>query len=102
MEDEDPTDGVAANAGVTIERRGALSLVSAAEAGAFVDACVRLGVRIIGAEGFRLDGDYILPDMEAILDLSGVTDARESADATRRFLSKVAVAEHWFEFVVTR
>src|SRR5438046_1806116 len=93
-------EAVAAGAGVSLERLGSTSLVRVEDAGAFLDEAGREGVTIIGAEGFRIDGEAITPDMDAILDLSGIDDPARSVTEAKSFVEAVGEPGLLFEFVL--
>jgi len=93
-------EAVAAGAGVSLERLGSTRLVRVEDAVAFLDEAGREGVTIIGAEGFRIDGEAITPDMDAILDLSGIDDPARSVTEAKSFVEAVAGLGLLFEFVL--
>lgn len=95
-----PVDAVAAAAGVLLERLGSTSLVRLEDAVAFLDEAGREGVTVVGAEGFRIDGEAITPDMDAILDLSGIDDPAQSVAEAKSFVETVAAPGLLFEFVL--
>jgi hypothetical protein len=91
---------VAAAAGITLERLGSTSLVRVEDAVAFLDEAGREGVTVIGVEGFRIDAGAITPDMDAILDLSGVDDPAQSVTEAKSFVGAVGEPGLLFEFVL--
>ena len=92
---------MAAGAGVSLERLGGTSLVRVEDAVAFLDEAGREGMAVVGAEGFRIDGEAITPDMDAILDLSGMGDPAQSVTEAKSFIDAVAAPGLRFEFVLT-
>jgi hypothetical protein len=66
-----------------------------------LEACRAAGVRVLGVEGFRIAGEAVQPDMDAILDLSDVLDPEVSVSEARRFLRAVADQELMFEIAAT-
>lgn len=93
-------DAVAAGAGVSLKQLGTISLVRVEDAVAFLDEAGREGVTIVGAEGFRIDGEAITPDIDAILDLSGIDDPGRSVTEAKSFVEAVAEPGLLFEFVL--
>lgn len=93
-------EAVAAGAGVSLERRGGTGLVRVEDAHVFLDEAGREGVAVIGAEGFRVDGEAITPDMDAILDLSGIDDPGQSVTEAKSFIEAVAEPGLLVEFVL--
>lgn len=93
-------EAVAAGAGVSLERMGGTSLVRVEDAVAFLDEAAREGVTVIGAEGFRIDGGAITPDIDAILDLSGIDDSAQSVTEAKSFVGAVGEPGLLFEFVL--
>lgn len=93
-------EAVAAGAGVSLKRLGGTSLVRAEDAVAFLDEASREGVIVTGAEGFRIDGEAITPNMDAILDLSGIEDAAQSVTEAKSFVEAVSEPGLLFDFVL--
>lgn len=93
-------EALAESAGIALERRGGVALVRSADAAAFLDEADRHGAVVLGAEGFRLNGPDLVPDLDAILDLSGMDDRGRSLEEARAFVEAVATPELLFEFVV--
>ena len=68
------------NVGVDITHVAGLELVRAEDAAALLAAFTPARVRVLGVEGFRIEGaDAVRPAMDAILDLSSLDDAAECA-----------------------
>jgi ATP-dependent DNA ligase len=57
---------------------------------AFLDACAARDLRVLGVEGFYVEGEAVRADMSRIADFSSVTDDRESIDEAKRFVDAVA------------
>ena len=86
--------------GASFEIHYGMVLFSPHEALKFLDHCETAGLRLLGAEGFRLVTDGIEPDMSAILDLSSVKDPASSVREARRYLQTVSTPDILFEFVL--
>lgn len=95
---------VARRAGIAVTMRGALTLVAAADAARFLDACAADGLRVLGFEGFRLDGQSVVPVMEAIADFSSGSpiSAEHSIRESRRVLELVRHLASFFDFVLVQ
>jgi hypothetical protein len=95
---------VARRAGVALTTRGALTLVAAEDAARFLDACAAEGLRVLGFEGFRLDGQSVVPVMDAIADFSSgpPISAEDSIRDSRRVLELVRHLASFFEFVLVK
>ena len=50
-----------------------MKLLTRTQAQEFIDRCERENVRVVGIEGFRRQGESIVPDMDAIADFSEFT-----------------------------
>lgn len=84
-------DSLLRRAGVDAAAEGGLHLIAEAHVDAVLDAAEATGVLVVGIEGFRrLDGE-IEPVMDAILDLSELSDPVESVRESRRFLSELQI-----------
>ena len=74
----------------------------------FLDYCLKHNIFILGIEGFKLDGDYIIPDSNFIADFSDLyqegpqTNIEESILYSKQFLSLPQHYDVMFEFVITR
>jgi hypothetical protein len=77
-----------------------MTLVAASDAPKLVDALEAAGARILGMEGFDLVGQAIIPDMDAILDLSSVADVAQSATEARLFIVDTFRPDIYYEFDV--
>lgn len=95
-----PVEELARSAGVAIQRVGGLVLVPTNAADRMLDAFEYAGLRVLGAEGFRLSGSEVRPDMDIILDISDVEDRHKSIREVRRFVELTATPDLLFEFVV--
>jgi hypothetical protein len=93
-------DELARNAGIPIRFVGGLTLVQGTNASAFVDALAAAGVRILGVEGFEVEGSEVRPDMGLIADFSEVIDPGQSASEARRFIQAAARPDVFFEFTI--
>lgn len=98
------TTRVASGLGLTVVQRGSLDLVSAADARRLLLVCEAQDVAVLGLEGFRIDGNAIVPEMDAIADYSssfrGSPDrARETIASARRFLDAMTDSTLLFELV---
>jgi hypothetical protein len=91
---------IARRARVNVLYLGALELVSARDAFAFLQAADAAGVQVIGIEGFPVENEVVMPDLDAIADYSDGLDPAVSIDAAKRFIEKVAQPDHWFEFTI--
>lgn len=91
---------LARQAGVSLRRIGNTSLIRCEDTTAFLDEASRRGISVIGAEGFRLEGTNLVPDFDAILDLSGLDDPARSVDEARSFLDAVSEPGLLIEFVL--
>lgn len=73
---------VAKSAGAALTRSGHSDYVRADQLENLFNHCEKLGVRLVGAEGFHLSDGTVVPEMDAILDLSGA-DAKVDPAAVR-------------------
>jgi hypothetical protein len=91
-------------ADVAVERVGALELVASKDVDAFLQAVKRRRAVVIGIEGFRIRGNQVIPDMNAIADFSDELLDSETSAATiemaSRFLHEVAAPDVYFDFVL--
>ena len=87
---------------VPVRHLAGLQLVRAADAPLLLDEIEREGLRVIGAEGFHVDGRHVTPVMDAILDLSSLQDPEQSVREARRFVDVVAAPALFLEFGVRR
>ncbi len=88
-----------------VTARGGLLLIAAEDAPAFLDGCARQRVRVLGIEGFHLEGNSVTPVMNALADFSTL-DTAYSVEASiidaRRFLRSVHRPGMVFDFTVDR
>jgi hypothetical protein len=95
-------DDLLAHAGVDARPDGSLRLVDDADLDAVLDAAAARGVRILGIEGFRrLGDDDVQPEMDAILDLSELSDPAESVREARRFHAAIDMPDLAYDLSVT-
>lgn len=97
-----PIAEIAAAAGVRLRERGGLALFDADSARAFLDACAKSGVRVLGIEGFDVAGDAVRPDMNAIADLSPIADPEASVAEAKAFLDGLGTTPLLFDFVLDK
>jgi hypothetical protein len=94
-------EALARRAGVRVRTVAGLELVNSLDAPALLEAFRNAGLRVLGAEGFRLDGpDAVRPAMDTILDLSSVEDPERSVIEAEHFIRSVSTPDLFFEFVV--
>lgn len=93
-------DALADEAGVPIRHVGGLTLVRGADAPSLIAALASAGVRILGIEGFDIEGSEVRPDMGLIADFSKVSDAAQSASEALRFIAAAARPDVYFEFAL--
>jgi hypothetical protein len=92
---------LARRAGVRTRNVAGLELVSSGDVPALLRALRDAGVRVVGAEGFRLEGPAaVRPAMDAILDLSSIEDPEQSIAETEQFIDGNSTPDLFFEFVV--
>lgn len=91
---------LALQAGVPLRSVAGLSLMSQDGARTLLEVCASEGVRVLGLEGFTVDGDEVRPAMGAIADLSAVEDAARSVEEAKRFLDTVSPRELHYEITV--
>lgn len=89
---------VAQEVGIPIRNIGGLALIRGTDAPALIDALASEGLRILGIEGFELEGSEVRPDMGLIADFSTLTDAGQSVWEARRFIESAARPDAFFEF----
>lgn len=94
-----PIETAAREAGVSVLCFGSARLIRCEDAIAFLDEATRLRIRLLGAEGFRLENTDLVPDSDAILDLSDLDDPARSVEETRSFLDAVCKPGLLIEFV---
>lgn len=91
---------VAQRADVRLREAGGLLLVSAADAPAFLEACLAARCQILGIEGFDIVDGGVRPDMEVIADFSELADAEQSVAEARAFLATIDDTELAFDFTI--
>ncbi len=75
-------------------------MIAAADAPALLDEFAKERVRVVGAEGFHIDGEEVTPVVEAILDLSTIEDRERSVREARQFIDLVAAPGLFVQFGV--
>jgi hypothetical protein len=97
-------DDIARTRGLSVKRAGGLSLIAARDAEAFLDECQLQRIRVIGAEGVRLEGAATVPDMGAIADFSelGSEPAVKSVRQAKRFVREITSPDLLFDFTLER
>ena len=93
---------LADRAGVKVWSVGRLPLVAAIDARSLLVACLDAGVRVLGIEGFYIEGEQVIPEMAAIADFSGLDDSVKSVVESERFLEAVSGVDLFFDFTVVR
>ena len=73
-----------------------------------MDWCAKYGIAVLGVEGFRLDGDHRIPDLDVIADfselmkVSGTSFTYRSIAALREFLLLMPQDDVMLEFVLVK
>jgi hypothetical protein len=92
---------LADTAGVHVTHVAGLELIRAEDAPALLAAFTPARLRVLGVEGFRIEGsDGVRPAMDAILDLSGLDDAAKSVVEAEQFIGTASAPDVFFEFTV--
>lgn len=100
-DEDDPVRAIAERESIPfLTSAGSMVLFSRSDAKAFAQVCSDQQIVILGLEGFDLRDDAIVPDISAIADFSGVTDADLSVRSTFQFLDELPASDLVFEFVV--
>jgi hypothetical protein len=86
---------------VPIMYRSGLDLVSASDMPVILAALGRKGLRVLGIEGFALDGAAIIPDMMAIADFSSPRSADQSVADAHSFIASLGSEELWYSVTVS-
>lgn len=89
----EPLIKIAASAGVKPRVRSGYVLFKLDDARMFLDACSQYGVLVYGFDGFEVTDDWVMPEMDAIADLSAITDPQQSVAAAMRILKNIEVEE---------
>lgn len=96
------TARLAAVAGLAVKVIGSLELIASSDIDAFLSVVRDRNLAVLGIEGFRIDGNKAVPDMDAIADFSGLPSDEDLAATTiaeaSRFLSNVSQPNMFFEF----
>lgn len=93
-------DEFARSAGIPVRRVGGLTLVQGTDAPSLIDALATASVRILGVEGFEVEGSEVRPDMGLIADFSSLTDPARTASEARQFIQTAARPDAFFEFSI--
>jgi len=93
-------EALASKASVKVRYVGALRLIPSSDARRLLEVLRQERVLVMGIEGFRLDNDRPVPDMGAILDLSGVLDVDEAFREARGFVNEIAAPDLFVDFVL--
>jgi hypothetical protein len=91
---------LAERATIRLHHAGGLQLIAAADAPAFLEACLTAHCQILGIEGFEILDGEVRPEMEAIADFSEIDDPDQTVAEARRFLDAVEDQELAFEFTI--
>jgi hypothetical protein len=97
------TAEIGSSAGVVVHRVGQTELVAAADLACFLRAVRARNLRVLGLEGFRIDGDSLVPDMDAIADFSSMAASAPSVDTVAEallFLSEVGERKLHYELTL--
>jgi hypothetical protein len=96
------TEQIAREAGVAVIAVGALRLVPATDVTAFIDACARGKVRILGVEDFEIRDNKAVPDMDTIADFSemATSSLRATIEEARRFVLQAGRPDMVFDFTL--
>jgi len=97
-------DDIARSRGLTVKRAGGVSLIAAYDAEAFLDECQLQRVRVVGAEGVRIEGAATVPDMGAIADFSELVSepAVKSVREAKRFVRQITSPDLLLDFTLER
>ena len=89
-------------AGISAKKIGSLELIASKDVSAFLRAAKDRNVVILGVEGFRTEGNHVVPDMDAIADFSGLPHDGEMVATTieeaGRFLLEFSQPDMYFDF----
>lgn len=94
------------NIGLSTRWWGNVPLFSIHDGLLLMDYCAKNGIDVLGVEGFSLEGEYRIPDMDCIADFSMLPDITGSAfqtqsvDMMKEFLSSLSMKEIFLEFVL--
>jgi hypothetical protein len=94
---------IARSAGIAVYQSGPTELVSSVDLAKFLDTVRSRGICVSGLEGFRIVGDRLVPDMDAIADFSSIAtsgDCEGTVAEALRFLSDVGEPELLFEVML--
>lgn len=91
---------IASSVGISVRHSGQAELVAAADAVRFLEEVLSRDLCVLGLEGFRVVGDRLVPDMDAIADFSSIAggeSSRETVVEALRFLSNVRESDLFFD-----
>lgn len=97
------TQVVADRAKIPVHRAGSLELVAFEDTPRLLEAIRRLGWRVLGIEGFRIENGCTVPVMSAIADWSDLIEsevADRSIQESSRFIESVGGPGMLFDFVL--
>ncbi|MCL4472455.1 MAG: hypothetical protein M1539_04395 [Actinobacteria bacterium] len=95
------TEDLARHAQINVVNIGGLHLVATTDIATFLDTCQTENVLVIGIEGFRLEGERVLPDINAIADFSHLSNSIESIVEARRFFDAVDKPGMVYDFTLS-
>lgn len=92
---------LAESMGLEVVYRHGTILVPNTILGKLLDSLRMQNIRVLGLEGFRVEGQSLIPDMEAIADFSDLIDAAPevSVDAARMFLLSMGTRSLLYEVI---
>jgi hypothetical protein len=95
--------------GISAKSHGNLTLIAIEDCGRIIEACESSSILILGIEAFRLEEQFVIPEMDLIADYSGLASmpwedaCLEAARSAESYFSKVkGRTELWFEFYLTQ
>jgi len=94
------TSEIASSVGIRVYRNGPMELVASADLGRFLEEVRTRGLRVLGLEGFRIVGSSLVPEMDAIADLSAIpcsAASEDTVDEALQFLCDVASLNLFYE-----
>ena len=85
------TSEIAHLVGVKTVNANGMNLVSADDMDKFLDAVNQRGARILGIDGYFVQGENVIPDMDAIADFSDFAGAEiaDTVSASQLFLASL-------------
>jgi hypothetical protein len=94
------------NLGLPTRWWGEYPLFSIQDGLLLMEYCAQNGIGVLGVEGFSLEGEYRIPDMDCIADFSKLPDISGSAfqsksvDTMKKFITSLPMKEIFLEFVL--